>query len=73
MEKHYEINEKDIESTINWLKINDPENANREQAIAMLEDLQAGFHKMSHNSPELLDQLQNKVLRKNIDNKAEDN
>jgi hypothetical protein len=57
MEKRYEINEKDVESTINWLKINDPENANREKAIAMLEDLQAGFHQMSHNNPDLLSGL----------------
>ena len=71
MAKHYEINEKDIESTLNWLKINDPENANREKAIAMLQDLQAVFHQMSHNSPDLLDQLQNKVLRKNTDGEIE--
>lgn len=57
MSDQYEINEKDIESTINWLNINDPENATREQAIAMLHDLQSGFHQMSHSNPGLLVKL----------------
>lgn len=63
MDKPYEISEKDIESTLRWLKINDPENATREKAEAMLQDLQTGFHQMSHNNPELLDQLKQELKR----------
>jgi len=54
MDKPYEENEKDIESVMRWLAINDPERATREDAIAMLHDLQSGFHQMSHSNPELL-------------------
>ncbi len=57
MAEDYEINEKDIESTIRFLKIHDPENATPEKAIALLEDLRAGVHQMSHSNPELLEKL----------------
>lgn len=63
MEDNYEISEQDIESALHWLKINDPENANREKAIALLEDLQTGFHQMSHNNPDRLLQLQEELKR----------
>lgn len=53
----YELNEKDIESVIRFLKIHDPANATPEKAIAMLEDLQAFVHTMSHENPELLEKL----------------
>lgn len=33
----YKINEKDIQSVIRYLKIHDPENADREYAIQILE------------------------------------
>lgn len=36
----YILNEKDIESTIKYLKIFDPENANRDYAIQLLELMQ---------------------------------
>ena len=36
----YEINEKDIESVIRYMKIHDPKNADREYAIQFLESLQ---------------------------------
>lgn len=50
----YEINEKDIESVIRFLKIADPDNANPETAIAFLEELQEGFHSLSETSPNKL-------------------
>ncbi|EDK72264.1 hypothetical protein TM7_0231 [candidate division TM7 genomosp. GTL1] len=61
MEKPYKINEKDIESVIRWLKVNDPENATRDKAIALLKDLKAGFHGMAHNNPELLAKLKQEL------------
>lgn len=57
MSDNYEINEKDIDTVIRFLKINDPENATPEKAISLLEDLQAGVHKLSHTNPELLEKL----------------
>ncbi len=57
MSEDYEINEKDIESTIRFLKTIDPDNATPEKAIALLQDLQEGFHNMSHDNPELLEKL----------------
>jgi hypothetical protein len=68
MDENYEISEKDIESVIRWLKINDPENATHEKAVALLQDLKAGFHGMAHNNPELLDQLRQELKH---DNSAE--
>lgn len=61
MEQPYKINEKDIESVIRWLKINDPEKATREQAEALLKDLKTGFHGMAHNNPDLLNQLKQEL------------
>ena len=61
MAKKYEINDQDIESVINFLTINDPENATREKAIALLQDLQRGFHGIAHDNPELLLKLQKEL------------
>ncbi len=61
MDKPYEIDEKDIESTLRWLKVNDPENATREQAEALLKDLKAGLHSMAHNNPDLLNELKEEL------------
>ena len=61
MDENYEISEKDTESVIRWLKINDPENATREKAVALLQDLKAGFHGMAHNNPELLEKLRREL------------
>lgn len=44
----YEINEKDIDTVLNYLKIHDPENATPEMAIAFLEFYKAKFHMMAH-------------------------
>lgn len=63
MGDHYEINEQDIESVIRWLKVNDPENATRENAIGLLQDMQAGFHGMAHSNPELLERLREELKR----------
>lgn len=57
MTKPYEINEKDIDSVIRFLKINDPENATPKTAIVLLEHMQSAFHTMSHDDPELLEKI----------------
>lgn len=61
MEEDYEVNDQDIESALRWLKVNDPPNANREQAEALLKDMKAGFRDMSHHNPEKLLDLQQEV------------
>lgn len=50
----YQINEKDIDSTLDFLKVTDPKNATPETAIALLEYFQATFHTMRHEN---LDEL----------------
>jgi len=67
MDKPYEANEKDIESVMRWLAINDPENATRDDAVAMLHDLRSGFHQMSHSNPELLMKLKAELSEKESD------
>ena len=57
MAEPYEINEKDIDSVIRFLKIHDPENATPEMAIALLEHMQAAFHTMSHDDPDMLEKI----------------
>jgi hypothetical protein len=57
MADDYEINEKDIDSVLHFLKINDPEHATPEMAIAILKHMQSAFHTMSHDDPELLEKI----------------
>ncbi|HUY85087.1 MAG TPA: hypothetical protein VMU97_01070 [Candidatus Dormibacteraeota bacterium] len=61
MSESYEKSEEDIEVALRYLKFHDPENATREQAIALLEDLQSGFHSMAHHDPQQLLELQKKI------------
>lgn len=53
--KDYELNEPDIESTIRFLKIHDPDNANRETAIEFLEYMRLAAHKYAHDQPQNLE------------------
>lgn len=53
----YQINEKDIDSVIRFLKVTDPENATPEMAIELLEHLKASFHTMAHEDPEKLEEI----------------
>ena len=55
--KNYQMNEKDIEGVINYLKIFDPENATPEMAIELLEYMQATYHNMTHDDPEQLKKM----------------
>ena len=64
MDKRYKYSEEDIEVVIRYLKLNDPENATREQAVALLEDLSVGLHGIAHHNPELL-----LKLKKELDNR----
>lgn len=57
MAEQYEITEKDIESTVNYLRIFHPEIANREFAIEMLEYLKASYHRLALISPDALNSL----------------
>lgn len=59
----YQINEKDIDSVIRFLKITDPENATPEMAIALLEHLQASFHNMAHEDPKKLEEIYNELKK----------
>lgn len=57
MSQRYEIDEKDIDSTVRYLKTVDPENATPETAIALLEHLKASVHMMAHENPEQLEKI----------------
>lgn len=64
MAKEYEINEKDIDSVILWLKIHDPENATPGTAIEILEEMYARVHLLSHEDPELLEKIYHELSQK---------
>ena len=57
MSNGYELNEKDIESTLKFLRIFDPENATPENAIAFLEYMYVSTHMMQHTDPKGLEEL----------------
>jgi len=65
MAKDYEINEKDIESVLNYLRLTDPVNATPEIAIAILEDMYAISHTLAHQlDPETLEKVYNDLKKK---------
>ena len=64
MAKKYVISDRDIEIALRYLKFNDPENATRDKAMELLEDLRSGFHGMAHHNPELLLKLQQEIDNK---------
>lgn len=68
MDKDYEITEQDVDKALNYLKYHDPENATRENAEALLQDLQQGYHNMAHSNPELLE-----GLKRELDNSGSTN
>jgi hypothetical protein len=57
MTKEYEISEKDIESTFNYLRIFHPDKATRDYAKEMLEYLKAGYHRLAFTNPDALEDL----------------
>jgi len=59
----YQINEKDIDSMLNYLKAKDPEHATPEMAIELLEYLQATFHTMQHENPDMLAKIYDDFLK----------
>jgi hypothetical protein len=61
MAKRYEISDEDIDTALRYLELHDPENASRGTALAMLEDLQAGFHGLAHTDPERFNKLRAKL------------
>lgn len=57
MSNGYQLNEKDIEGTIRFLKTIDPEKATPEIAIALLEHFKGAFHELAHTDPEKLEKI----------------
>ena len=57
MSNGYQINEKDIDTVLNYLKIHDPENATPEMAIALLEFYKTKFHEMAHTDLSKLEEI----------------
>ena len=59
----YEINEKDIESVLNFLKHTDPEHATPEMAIELLEYLQKNAHTLAHTDLNKLTEIYNELKK----------
>ena len=62
----YQLNEKDIESVIRYLKTIDPENATPEMAIAILEHLKTTYHTMNHEDPEMLKKILEELKKEKL-------
>jgi hypothetical protein len=58
----YQLNEKDIDSMIRFLKTTDPEHATPEMAIALLEHLKAHYHIKAYLEPEELEKEYKELL-----------
>lgn len=57
----YEITDEDIESVLNWLKINKPEKANRENAEFLLEEMYVKLHIVDKLNPKIIEELAEKL------------
>jgi hypothetical protein len=57
MTKEYEINEEDIGKVLNFLQLSDPDHANRDMAIAILDYMYSSMDQMSFDDPESLDKV----------------
>ncbi|OGL21740.1 hypothetical protein A2707_00065 [Candidatus Saccharibacteria bacterium RIFCSPHIGHO2_01_FULL_45_15] len=64
MNDSYEINQKDIDSTLNFLRIYDQKNATPENAVLFLEYLQSGVHNMARDNPEKLEKIYEQFLKR---------
>lgn len=60
----YQISEKDIESVIRYLELHDPENADRDYAVQLLEAMQGLAHDVTREGKVDIEELQ-KFLSKN--------
>jgi hypothetical protein len=61
----YQINEKDIESVIRYMKIHDPKNADREYAIQFLESLQGVAGELVNTDVEFAERLEKALKKRN--------
>lgn len=68
MTKEYELNEKDIDSVLNYLKLTDPKHATPEMAIAILDYMYATQERMSFDDPEQLEAVIQGWKKKNKSN-----
>lgn len=58
----WEINEKDIDGVLNYLRTNVNKDATPEMAIAILEHMQATYHQIGHDDPDLLEKIYNELI-----------
>lgn len=66
--KDYELNEKDIDTTLNFLRIFDPEHATPERAIDFLHYMRLGIHELAHSvNEEELEKLYNDFAKQKPD------
>jgi len=66
MSDKYELNEKDIDSTLNFLHYFDPKNETPEKAIAFLEYMYVSSHMMLHTDQKALENLYKEFLEQDI-------
>ncbi len=53
----YKITDEDVASVVNYLRIFHPDKANEAYAAALLEYLQASYHRMALSDPDALEDL----------------
>lgn len=70
MEDFYDINDKDIEGVLNYLRIFEPENANREYATEFLKYMKLSARRTGSTNPDELDK-QLAAFKKSKLNKGE--
>jgi hypothetical protein len=58
----YQLNEKDIDGVLRFLKATDPEHATPEMAIALLEHLKAHYHIKANFEPEAIEKEYKELL-----------
>lgn len=72
MNDFYDINDKDIESMVNYLRIFEPENANREYAIEFLKYLKLSTRRIGFNDPDELHKQLEVFKKSKLDEENQD-
>jgi hypothetical protein len=64
MDHEYHINEKDIQAVIRYLQIHDPENADRDYAIQLIEAMQEFGSEVAHTDETLAEAIRAATQKK---------
>ncbi len=63
----YRLNDEDTDAMVRWLKLNHPENANREYAESMLIAMKLAYREIGWSDPDALEGFYQEYIKKLAD------